>query len=660
MWRSILRQSRDSRARVVATSLALATTALAAFGACGDGGTTTDVPIQTSLAVSPASLAFVDSSNVGKLFLTTAPSGGRLTWRVAQKPAWLQLSADSGIIDRGIVEVSVSVPTLAELDPQTLQGSVDIVSSGGTASVAVAATSRPTYLLQVGSSPLTIDESTDSATLVVRNVGKATVQLTARSGASWLTAQLGAGAVARRDSVLLRLRADKATLPVGASTTSIVITNQSRPDSIVVPATIRVRATPLLSLSTAQLAFTSSVLSRSVRLSNTGRGDLAWSITPPVPWLTATPASGVIPSGTGVDVTLNVNRSLMPTPQATATVQVLSNDDRGLRPEIGVSVSASAGFPAGLLPLAHRVLDADASANGQVLVTVSEFPNQLNIFDLARGTISAVPLVLAATTVSIRPDGAFAVVGHDGEVTLVDIANRTVVRRIAVPIDVLDVVAAPNGWAYAFPRRDQWTSIRSINLATGSVDNSTNHPGIYAGTLGRLHPSGAYLYGSQNGLSPADHEKFDISGGVAVRLYDSRYHGDYPMGGDSWITSDGSLLVNRYAHAFRLSASSTNDLLYSRRLTGANLLRWATDVPSHGRMVVVPMGTTTEESVLRVFDYPNLVARGTVVYPAFGSLVARGRFAFAAGDHVYVLVQGDNGTDDGPWALVVLEAGALP
>lgn len=78
----------------------------------------------------------------------------------------------------------MSVPTLATLDPQTLAGSLDLVSSGGTASIAVEATSRPTYLLEVGAAQVTIDEMSDSVALAVRNVGKGTVQLAVRSGAS--------------------------------------------------------------------------------------------------------------------------------------------------------------------------------------------------------------------------------------------------------------------------------------------------------------------------------------------------------------------------------------------------------------------------------------------------------------------------------------------
>ena len=70
---------------------------------------------------------------------------------------------------------------------------------------------------------------------------------------------------------------------------------------------------------------------------------------------------------------------------------------------------------------------------------------------------------------------------------------------------------ANNKWAYVFPKDDQWEYVRCINLNI-STDNEANSTGgsMYAGTKGRLHPSGKFIYGADNGLSPSDIEKYDI------------------------------------------------------------------------------------------------------------------------------------------------------
>src|SRR5262245_40407398 len=122
--------------------------------------------------------------------------------------------------------------------------------------------------------------------------------------------------------------------------------------------------------------------------------------------------------------------------------------------------------------LDHRVVDAEYSPKSDLLVTVSANPSRLTIIDVQTGRTTPVNLSLPPTSVSIDPLGLTAAVGHDASVTLVDLTSGTVKRVFPVTADVLDVVLGTN-WAYVFPRRDQWTSIFSINLASGQQVDST-------------------------------------------------------------------------------------------------------------------------------------------------------------------------------------------
>src|SRR5207247_2440005 len=161
----------------------------------------------------------------------------------------------------------------------------------------------------------------------------------------------------------------------------------------------------------------------------------------------------------------------------------------------------------------------------------------------------AVPLPVAPTAVSVAPGGMTAAAGHNGWVSHVNLSPAAITSTFAVSADVLDVVLAANRYAYAFPRHDQWETIRCINLTTGA-ETQSGVSSIYAGTLAKLHPNGTAIYGADNGLSPSDIEKYDISGGTARYLYDSPYHGDFPMCGDLWISNDGLRIFTRCGNVF--------------------------------------------------------------------------------------------------------------
>ncbi|MBK8723275.1 MAG: hypothetical protein IPL95_13700 [Saprospiraceae bacterium] len=106
--------------------------------------------------------------------------------------------------------------------------------------------------------------------------------------------------------------------------------------------------------------------------------------------------------------------------------------------------------------------------------------------------------------------------------------------------------------------------IHSINLNL-QVDNELLHIGnsIYASTKGKMHPSGNYIYGTNNGISPSDIEKYSILNGNAEYLYDSPYHGDYPISGDLWFSEDGLRVFTRGKTVLRTSANKDQDMLYN-------------------------------------------------------------------------------------------------
>ena len=269
--------------------------------------------------------------------------------------------------------------------------------------------------------------------------------------------------------------------------------------------------------------------------------------------------------------------------------------------------------------------------------------------DPTLGTVlRSIALPAAPTAVSVSPDGRSAAVGHDGAISHVQLETG-VVDTIPVSCDVLDVVLAGNGWAYAFPRRDQWESIRSIDLRS-HAEVGSGAASIYAGTVARLHPSGGALYGADNGLSPSDIEHYVITGGAVSEIWDSPYHGDYPMCGDLWFAGDR--LVTRCGTVLRTSEVREQDLRFAGSITAGTYAHMdyaeATDRLYAIESLEHWMPAPNAGRVVRVFEGDFLQPLPDVTVPRFPgpgtqSFVARARwvFASAAGDMLHVVVQAD-------------------
>jgi chitinase len=304
--------------------------------------------------------------------------------------------------------------------------------------------------------------------------------------------------------------------------------------------------------------------------------------------------------------------------------------------------------------LPYRVIDAEFSLALNAIILVTDAPDRaLHIYDPETDGDQRVPLPLTPSAVSVTPDGLHAAVGYDAHASFVDLSTATLTKTCDVTSDTIDVVAAGNGWAYVFPRTDQWSAIHGVRQSD-CMEALSGTSAIYAGTVAKLHPDGTKMYGANRGLSPSDIERYGITGGAPVYSYDSPYHGDYPMCGDLWPSQDGARLFTACGRVFRSSDVRASDMTYNGTLEGTTSIRFLTHSAAIGKVFVVPYVATTFPSMpdadlkIRVHNYEFLTFDREIALPSFPGPVptvfkAHGRFVFARsnGARVYSIVQAD-------------------
>ena len=211
-----------------------------------------------------------------------------------------------------------------------------------------------------------------------------------------------------------------------------------------------------------------------------------------------------------------------------------------------------------------NVIDAVFSESLDAVVAVGD-DNKLYRYSMDDHSTRAVSLSFPGTAVSVLPDGTKAAVGHDGRVSIVDLANMQVEKVWPISADVFDLEIAENGFVYVMPREDQWEALRALKIDTGEEFQQSGYS-VRAGTVIKMHPSQDYIYGADRGLSPSDIEKYDIRSGAPIYMYDSPYHGDYGMCGDLWMSRDGLRIFTRCGNVFRASETREQDMIYNGRV----------------------------------------------------------------------------------------------
>lgn len=314
------------------------------------------------------------------------------------------------------------------------------------------------------------------------------------------------------------------------------------------------------------------------------------------------------------------------------------------------------------------VIDAEYNKVRDIMVYVSTYPTTVNVYHTETGTTNSIMLDFMPTCVSLAPDGNTAVVGHDGHLTHVDLQTYTAIRSYSVSCNAIDIVLGPNKWAYVFPKEDQWAEIYCVDLNL-PYDNQTSSQSwsIYAGTLGRLHPSGKYIYGADNGLSPSDIEKYDIQNGTLSYMYDSPYHGDYNMGGNLWFSEDGQRLFTRGRTVLKTSEIQGQDMLYNGSITleGWNRIMWLDHSAAKNNLYIISSGdswNSINKPFILIHNATNLTYKSKIDLEKFVVVGNSGQgqfydanpyfvFSNASGNKIYSLTKAEGSGLIHEWAI---------
>jgi len=275
---------------------------------------------------------------------------------------------------------------------------------------------------------------------------------------------------------------------------------------------------------------------------------------------------------------------------------------------------------------------------------VSANPDQLHIYDPASHTDVAVNLPKPALSLSVSPDGLHAAVGHDALISYINLTSANIEKTLVIPVKG-QAITMNSAWIYVMPTY-VGDSV-SVNIGTGTVIPNAS---VFYGTGGRFNAAVNTIYGTRDGTSPNDIERYDISTGPITVQSDSIYHGDFPVCGPVFFSPDGLRIYDGCGTVFRASTDSTLDMRYVTTLAGATALQSLTESAQLHSVALIPgsfSAVPANDGVVLLYEsaYLNPIGQFSLTDFAAGSksFKAHGRWLFynASSTALYVVTQAD-------------------
>ena len=570
--------------------------------------------VEAQIIVSPDDIKLNDT-DTGSVFISIQPSS-EFTWNIASKPDWLEINPSSGTIDNSIVELEL-IPNTTGLRVGKIFGEIEIITNGagkGEISVELSVDAHP--IASVTPAQISFSETETDKNIIISNTGSGFLNWELQSLPSWLSVDLQGGILYEGEQTKIIVYAHRSGLDIGTLTGQAVLVSNSEEGDINIDLSLVVPANAIMTLSEPILNYGYFENSQTFTVKNEGNIDFDWNLdNSSNSYISASPNSGTLTKGDSTVVTLTLDRTNLSSQTYDAEINI--NNSKGQSKFLPVQIKH---YEEEKWLINGRVIDAEYDRNNDVIIVVSESPNELRKFNPSNNSMETLVLSSPPTCVSVGLDGNYAAVGHNGSLSHINLSTMKVEDRFAVTTDAFDIILAPNNWAYVFPRKEQWEKIRCINLSNG-VETLHTGGSIREETKVKLHPSGDYIYGADNGVSPSDFEKYNIGNGTAEYLYDSPYHGDFAFSGDIWISDDGNRLFAKSRNVFNASTTKATDMTYSGNLAGEGSIATLDFSTAAQRVYAVfTTGNTWEKTpgnIIRKYETNFLAFQGIIELPGF-------------------------------------------
>jgi hypothetical protein len=297
--------------------------------------------------------------------------------------------------------------------------------------------------------------------------------------------------------------------------------------------------------------------------------------------------------------------------------------------------------------LPFRPAGAAYSTSLDRIIFISGNPNQLHVYDPVAHADQTVSLPEAPQNLSLSQDGHYAAVALVDSVSYVNLQTASLVQTFTnVPVDGGTAILG-SGYIYIFPSYSG--SILSIQISTGQVSTPLMYN--YA-SGGVFNPAVNAIYSTENGVSPNNIYRYNVSGSTVNSAVRSPYFAVFNLCGPLWLSPDNSKIYTACGSVFKSSADSTKDMHYLGILGSLTSIQSLATSAVLNQIAAIPAASTfnntpTADTQVDLFDsgYNPIGEFQTTPFTVGPSTyAAHGRWVFynSSASKMFVVTQADS------------------
>jgi hypothetical protein len=274
-------------------------------------------PFPASLQLSTQALDF-DLDQEQLTFNIINSGDDVLSWSMEGDQEFLSISQLSGqIIESQTITISVDRSSFYE---GSYNHNLSINSNGGNAIVTISFDVLP--ILSISEQTIDLGASLNAFSLSIQNIGSGILSWTINSGASWIEILSDNEGELSSDPYTIEGLVNRDGLSGGNYSSNIIVSYGENTQSLELQ--MYVPYPPILTLSDSQLNFNRDNLEGELSIGNGGEGELVWSISENIAWLSVYPAQGTTQSEED-NITITINPNNASSGQSSGNIVITSN-----------------------------------------------------------------------------------------------------------------------------------------------------------------------------------------------------------------------------------------------------------------------------------------------------------------------------------------------
>ncbi len=274
-------------------------------------------PFPASLQLSTQALDF-DLDQEQLTFNIINSGDDVLSWSMEGDQEFLSISQLSGqIIESQTITISVDRSSFYE---GSYNHNLSINSNGGNAIVTISFDVLP--ILSISEQTIDLGASLNAFSLSIQNIGSGILPWTINSGASWIEILSDNEGELSSNPYTIEGLVNRDGLSGGNYSSDIIVSYGENTQSLELQ--MYVPYPPILTLSDSQLNFNRDNLEGELSIGNSGEGELVWSISENIAWLSVYPAQGTTQSEED-NITITINPNNASSGQSSGNIVITSN-----------------------------------------------------------------------------------------------------------------------------------------------------------------------------------------------------------------------------------------------------------------------------------------------------------------------------------------------